>query len=46
MLLTRKTAALAPAVDGVLYKPRGRRALRNFREPVELFAAERMGESG
>jgi YHS domain-containing protein len=29
----------------VLYEPRGRRALRNVREPVELFAAVAVGES-
>jgi adenylate cyclase len=27
----------------VLYEPRGRRELRNVREPVELFAAVRAG---
>jgi len=45
VLLTGRTAALAPELDGVLYEPRGRRALRNVREPVELFAAVRIGES-
>ena len=45
MLLTASTAARAPELDGVLYEPRGRRALRNVREPVELFAAVRAGES-
>ena len=45
VLLTGETAALAPQIDGVLYEPRGRRALRNIREPVELFAASRIGES-
>jgi YHS domain-containing protein len=33
------------ALEGVLYEPRGRGALRNVREPVELFAAVRAGES-
>jgi adenylate cyclase len=44
VLLTGHTAALAPDVDGVLYEPRGRRQLRNVREPVELFAAVRAGQ--
>ena len=43
VLLTGATAALAPQLDGVLYEPRGRRELRNVREPVELFAAIRAG---
>ena len=45
VLLTGTTAALAPDLDGVLYEPRGRRTLRNVREPVELFAAVRVGAS-
>lgn len=45
VLLTGRTAALAPDLEGVLYAPRGRRSLRNVREPVELFAAVRAGES-
>jgi adenylate cyclase len=45
VLLTASTAARAAVLDGVLYEPRGRRALRNVREPVELFAAVRAGES-
>jgi adenylate cyclase len=45
VLLTGHTAALAPQLEGVLYEPRGRRELRNIREPVELFAAIRAGES-
>ena len=44
VLLTGHTAALAPDLDGVLYEPRGRRRLRNVREPVELFAAVRTGQ--
>lgn len=43
VLLTGHTAALARDLDGVLYEPRGRQALRNVREPVELFAAVRTG---
>src|SRR3954468_1581195 len=45
VLLTGHTAALAPDLDGVRYEPRGRRTLRNVREPVELFAAGRRGGS-
>ena len=41
VLVTGETAALAPAIDGVYYESRGRQALRNVREPVELFAAVR-----
>ena len=41
VLVTGATAALAPDLDGVVYEPRGRRALRNVREPVDLFAAVR-----
>jgi len=41
VLVTGSTAALAPAIDGVYYVPRGRHELRNVREPVELFAAVR-----
>ncbi|HEX2086814.1 MAG TPA: adenylate/guanylate cyclase domain-containing protein [Solirubrobacteraceae bacterium] len=41
VLLTGTTAALAPDLEGVLYEPRGRRQLRNVRDPVELFAAVR-----
>jgi YHS domain-containing protein len=40
-----ESAALAPDLTGVMYEPRGRRELRNVREPVELFAAVRAGES-
>jgi class 3 adenylate cyclase/YHS domain-containing protein len=43
-LLTAHTAALAPALDGILYQPRGRQTLRNIREPVELFAAIPQGQ--
>jgi class 3 adenylate cyclase len=46
VLLTGQTAALAPELEGVLYEPRGRRELRNVREPVELFAAMRVGTAG
>jgi adenylate cyclase len=44
VLLSASTAALAPGLEGVFYEPRGRRLLRNVREPVELFAAVRQGE--
>lgn len=43
VLLTGHTAALAADLDGVVYEPRGRRELRNVREPVDLFAAVREG---
>ena len=43
VLLTGHTVAHAPQDDGVVYEARGRRALRNVREPVELFAAVRAG---
>ena len=45
VLVTGTTAALAPELEGVLYEPRGRRELRNVREPVELFAAVRAGST-
>jgi adenylate cyclase len=45
VLVSGQTAALAPTVEGVFYEPRGRHALRNVREPVELFAAVRLGET-
>jgi adenylate cyclase len=45
VLLTAHTAALAPAPGGVVYESRGRRDLRNVREPVELVAAVRVGEA-
>ena len=45
VLLTGQTAALAPQLKGVVYEPRGRRTLRNVREPVELFAAVRAGDA-
>ena len=45
VLLTGQTAALAPELEGVFYESRGREALRNVREPVELFAAVRAAEA-
>lgn len=45
VLMTGHTAALAPELEGVLYESRGRRLLRNVRDPIELFAAVRIGES-
>jgi class 3 adenylate cyclase/YHS domain-containing protein len=45
VLLTGQTAALVPELEGVFYEPRGREALRNVSEPVELFAAVRTGEA-
>ena len=46
VLLSGHTAAQAPVVEGVVYESRGRRALRNVSEPVELFAALRVSEAG
>jgi adenylate cyclase len=44
VLLTAHTAALAPALAGIFYQPRGRQMLRNIREPIELFAAIPQGQ--
>jgi adenylate cyclase len=44
LLVTGSTAALAADLDGVLYESRGRQALRNIAEPVEIFAVVRMDE--
>lgn len=44
VLLTGQTAALAPDLEGVFYESRGRHALKNVREAVELFAALPLGE--
>jgi class 3 adenylate cyclase/YHS domain-containing protein len=44
VLLTAQTAALAPALEGILYQPRGRQTLRNIREPIEPFAAVPQGQ--
>jgi class 3 adenylate cyclase len=45
VLLTAETAALAPRIEGVLYESRGRQALRNIRDPVEMVAAVRHGHT-
>jgi adenylate cyclase len=45
VLLTADTAALAADVEAVLYESRGRQTLRNVREPVELVAAIRQGQT-
>jgi adenylate cyclase len=45
VLLTAQTAALAPLIEGVLYESRGRQALRNIRDPVEMVAAVRHGNT-
>jgi adenylate cyclase len=45
VLLTAQTAELAPDLDGVLYESRGCQTLRNVREPVELIAARRQGQT-
>lgn len=39
VLVTGETAALAPDLEGVYYESRGRQALKNVSEPVEVFAA-------
>ena len=44
LLVTGGTAALAPDLDGVLYESRGRQALRNIAEPVEIFAVGRIDD--
>jgi class 3 adenylate cyclase len=44
VLLTGQTAALVPDLEGVLYESRGRQTLRNVAEPIEVFAALRVGE--
>ena len=46
LLVTGQTAALAPDLEGVLYESRGRQALRNVAEPVEIFAVVRLDETG
>ena len=43
VLVTGSTAALVPELKGVFYESRGRQALKNVAEPVEIFAALRMG---
>ena len=45
VLLTAQTAALAPHLDGVMYEDRGCQTLRNVREPVEMVAALRQGNT-
>lgn len=43
VLVTGSTAALVPDLDGVFYESRGRQTLKNVAEPVEVFAALRLG---
>lgn len=45
VLLTGQTAALARNVEGVRYETRGCPTLRNIRDPVELVAAVRQGQT-
>jgi adenylate cyclase len=45
VLVTGSTAALVPDLDGVLYESRGRQALKNVAEPVEVFSALRLGDT-
>ena len=42
VLVSGPTAAMVPDLDGVVYESRGRHALRNVSEPLELFAALRL----
>ena len=44
VLLTGETAALVPDLEGVSYESRGRQTLRNVAEPIEIFAALRVGQ--
>jgi adenylate cyclase len=46
VVLTGQTAALASNIEGVLYESRGRQTLKNVSEPVEVFAALRIGDAG
>jgi class 3 adenylate cyclase/YHS domain-containing protein len=43
VLVSGSTAALVPDLGGVVYESRGRHELRNVSEPLELFAALRLG---
>jgi adenylate cyclase len=45
VLVTGQTAALTPELEGVLFESRGRQSLKNVSEPVEVFAAVRIGAS-
>jgi adenylate cyclase len=45
VLLTGQTAALARNVEGVRFESRGCQTLRNIRNPVELVAAIRQGQT-
>jgi class 3 adenylate cyclase len=45
LLVTGHTAALAPDLEGLLYQSRGRQALRNVAEPVEIFAVVRVDQT-
>jgi len=44
LLVTGATAALAAGLEGVLYESRGRQALRNIAEPVEIFSVVPLDE--
>ena len=45
VLVSGPTAALTPELEGVLFESRGRQTLKNVSEPVEVFAAVRIGAS-
>jgi adenylate cyclase len=43
VLVSGPTAAMVPDLEGVFYESRGRHELRNVSEPLEIFAALRLG---
>jgi class 3 adenylate cyclase/YHS domain-containing protein len=45
VLVTGDTAARAPDLEGVFYESRGRQALKNVSEPVEIFAVFSVDET-
>jgi adenylate cyclase len=45
VLMTAGTASLAADLGEIIYESRGRQQLRNVRDPVELVAAVRVGET-
>jgi adenylate cyclase len=45
VLVSGSTGALVPDLEGVVYESRGRHALKNVSDPVEIFAALEVGET-
>jgi adenylate cyclase len=43
VLISGKTAALVPDLEGIYFESRGRHELRNVRDPIEVFAALPVG---